>query len=340
MSDRSYFLYAFVAAILLVFFMAVFPPLGGNPGTPNNSSSNIPRSEEKVNTQTDYDTETREEKAISATNATRNRSEVTPTQNNYNLSSEGVPTEQRYATEYLRNSSPEWIPEQKISPRGSNAIAYEVTRYPNAEPTRHHLQAAWELYNRSYEAAQENGWFDFENATEDGYRSYDPFHYINQKRYLSNETLNPQKPEALIYFSDSGSPSPNETDDTFLAGYAYIAGSLTEPGEQVAGPLTTWHYHPNPTDSKRCHAGRLGMVKGFEANCTQGSVKLHRSPEMLHVWFIDHPEGPFGTSMISYEWAQKKAEEIDEKGGVPGKMSREEFKSILKRKYSRHFVAD
>ena len=33
-----------------------------------------------------------------------------------------------------------------------------------------------------------------------------------------------------------------------------------------------------------------------QGRCRKG-VAMHRSPEMLHLWFIERPDGPFTTSM-------------------------------------------
>jgi hypothetical protein len=80
------------------------------------------------------------------------------------------PTEERYVNVYEPGEPPEWIPESEFSMQNHSAGTYEVTRYPNAEPTQEDLEAAWRLYNRSFEAAKENGWFEFDEAVEDGYR--------------------------------------------------------------------------------------------------------------------------------------------------------------------------
>lgn len=31
--------------------------------------------------------------------------------------------------------------------------------------------------------------------------------------------------------------------------------------------------------------------------CEKGELADHQSPEMIHVWFVDHPEDPFATAM-------------------------------------------
>jgi hypothetical protein len=33
-----------------------------------------------------------------------------------------------------------------------------------------------------------------------------------------------------------------------------------------------------------------------QGQCDRG-VPTHRSPEMIHIWLVDHPLGPFSTSM-------------------------------------------
>ncbi len=40
----------------------------------------------------------------------------------------------------------------------------------------------------------------------------------------------------------------------------------------------------------------IGVAWAMDGVCEKG-VKMHRSSEMMHVWLIHHPEGPFATTM-------------------------------------------
>jgi hypothetical protein len=221
------------------------------------------------------------------------------------------PTEQRYVSVYKQGEPPEWIPESKFSMENHRAGTYEVTRYPNAEPTEEQLNAAWKLYNKSFEAAKENGWFEFEEAVEDGYRKEGaPRHWTNVNNlsiHTEENNLNPSAPETLVYYQN-----PQNVDNRILAGYMYHKpiGS-TEEGEQIAGPMTVWHYHPQRTANYADHLRKLideiDSVNSSEElfnsigsefdNVSEYAEKRDRTAEMIHVWFVEHPEGPFGTSM-------------------------------------------
>ena len=80
-----------------------------------------------------------------------------------------------------------------------------------------------------------------------------------------------------------------------LAGLMFYTRRSDERGPQVGGPLTRWHYHV--WASPNCLVdGLLSVGSPRDGRCARGEP-AHRSPEMLHVWFLDHPEGPFATSM-------------------------------------------
>jgi hypothetical protein len=111
-----------------------------------------------------------------------------------------------------------------------------------------------------------------------------------------------------------------------------------EEGEQVAGPLTVWHYHPmrtanypeyiNQVVSRRSDIETTGEVfdrigSNFES-VSEFSRKKDRTAEMMHVWFIEHPEGPFATTM------SVPAENLQE----PEKMTREQFEKYAMQKFN------
>ena len=86
--------------------------------------------------------------------------------------------------------------------------------------------------------------------------------------------------------------------DHELAGFMFLTSSRLERGPQIGGPLTVWHYHvwakPRCVDDA---GNSAGFVQANE-ECETGFFAHHRSYEMIHVWLIDRPRGPFSTGMV------------------------------------------
>lgn len=89
--------------------------------------------------------------------------------------------------------------------------------------------------------------------------------------------------DELTYFLRWHSPRPI-IDET----------GLEARGPQVGGPLTLWHYHV--WFRPKCLRGGLLSTGEGRNGCRDGEPS-HRSPEMLHLWFLDHPMGRFATTM-------------------------------------------
>ena len=89
-------------------------------------------------------------------------------------------------------------------------------------------------------------------------------------------------------------PMPN--GEYALAGFMFFVRKHGDSGPQIGGPLTIWHSHLFATN--RCYEGGLWGV-GFanDGVCEIGEGHA-RSAEMMHVWLIDHPRGPFATGMM------------------------------------------
>ena len=234
---------------------------------------------------------------------------------------------ERYIIEYPRGSSSHWMLEEDVSMKNPNHSAYEVTRYPNANLTEKNLNVAWVLYNMSYESAKEHKLFDFRNATDAGYQEYSRTHYLNKEYYFDKKVLDPHKPEVLIYLNFKGKK--------VLVGYVYLTDGLETEGKQIAGPLTTWHYHPTPQNKRRCFSSWLDVGVSFNQNeCSENSVKKYRSPEMIHLWFVRHPKGPFSMG------ATGLLESSNISNGVPEKMSEDEFKRYAENTYEENYAPD
>ncbi|MCX2819393.1 hypothetical protein EGH25_08525 [Haladaptatus sp. F3-133] len=238
-------------------------------------------------------------------------------------SSDG-PTDERYVNVYEPGEPPEWIPESEFSMENHRAGTYEVTRYPNAEPTQEDLDAAWRLYNRSFEAAKENGWFEFEEAKEDGYSKEGAHRHWSNVENISmhaEEDIIPGIPENLVYYQDP------DGEGKILAGFMYHKpiGSDVE-GEQVGGSLTVWHYHPQRTarypEYMRRWVSSNDDLTGEEVfnylgadfeSIEEYEKERDRTSEMMHVWFVRHPEGPFATSMSVPQSSLKEPEKMNQK---------------------------
>ena len=164
---------------------------------------------------------------------------------------------------------------------------YEVSIYPpGTEPTPEQVEAANKLIQDTLEAAKRHNWFDISVAFDDGFDPYDPNHFINMDFVHDEYVLNPDRPENLMFYTTPTGPK--------LVGVMYLLGSIDEHGPQVGGPLTIWHYHVMPIPY--CWDVYPNHIPEEKGHCAMG-VADERSAEMLHVWFVELPTGPFTTNM-------------------------------------------
>jgi hypothetical protein len=169
---------------------------------------------------------------------------------------------------------------------------FEVTQFPYAKATPEQIAAADDLRRASHRAAAQHGWYDFDNGRAAGYELMfsDEVHYVNREFAFDDAVLDPQRPEFLMYYDTAYGKR--------LVGFMFYVARLRDRGEQIGGPLTTWHFHV--WNSPQCLVkGLLAVaVPNRSGECMPGrGLPLLRSPEMLHVCLIDHPEGPFATRM-------------------------------------------
>lgn len=228
---------------------------------------------------------------------------------------------ERYVNLYEKGQGPVWLEEPEKIKGEDLGFIYEVTRHAGTEPTEKDFEAAWSLYNQSFEAAEENGWFDFENATEDGFIQLNSIHWAKPENLFNSENLEPGSPESLVYYKDG--------DTRKLAGVMFYTDSLSTEGEQVGGPLTLWHYHPH-WDAEKALCFRKKMSQRLnikERSCPENSTQGYRTPEMMHVWFIRHPEGQFASRMT----LDKKVIQRE-----PEKLNRTEFINHTEKAYREH----
>jgi hypothetical protein len=157
---------------------------------------------------------------------------------------------------------------------------------PDTEPTAEQQAAAEEMIERCHEAAIRHGWDDVNQAIADNFilPPQDNNHYRNDDYRRDDQILDPDHPEFLMYYPLDGKAK--------LAGFMFYTRSYEEHGPQFGGPLTLWHYHT--WRDPHCVPWDLATVTG---KCLEGKPS-YRTPEMIHVWLVDRPEGPFATSML------------------------------------------
>jgi hypothetical protein len=177
-----------------------------------------------------------------------------------------------------------------VSQKKPAMLIYEVSQYREAAPTPEQRAAAEVLRSESMLAAVRHGWYDFDVALAAGYELMfsDDVHYVNEEFAFDDAVLDPDRPEFLMYYQTSRGMS--------LVGFMYYVAGPDARGDQIGGGLTTWHYHV--WSRPQCLLGGLLAVDvpNLAGECARGKRRV-RSPEMLHVWLIDHPEGAFATRM-------------------------------------------
>ena len=191
------------------------------------------------------------------------------------------------------NGARMWEPYRQIDPRTVSGYQemYEVTQFPREEAaTDAQRRQAEEFVRRCREAAARHGWFDFDRAARDGFTLLpeDPWHYVNTAYALDDTQLDPDRPEVLMFYD---TPSGKR-----LAAFMFLARDVADHGRQIGGPLTLWHFHV--WAKPRCFRDAWFVVGDPDRSgrCAEGVV-ASRSPEMMHVWLIDHPNGPFSADM-------------------------------------------
>jgi hypothetical protein len=129
---------------------------------------------------------------------------------------------------------------------------------------------------------------DIEAARAAGYYQVAPprnglAHYLNAGYTRDGRILDPERPESLIYL--------RLTDGSWkLVGVMYRMPSPDQPGPRVGGALTAWHAHDN-----LCTANGRVVATTTTGSCTTGTWS--KTPEMLHVWLVDNPNGVFSDDM-------------------------------------------
>ena len=131
-------------------------------------------------------------------------------------------------------------------------------------------------------------WADAAVAEAAGFRSIgDGFtgheHFINEAFLDDDVTLDPDRPESLVYDTTAGSRR------LVAAMYMLKRGTPLEDVPDFGGGLVQWHTHENLCYSPE---GYVQGVTDAQGNCQPGQVKPVPTP-MVHVWVEAHRCGPF-----------------------------------------------
>ena len=131
-------------------------------------------------------------------------------------------------------------------------------------------------------------WSDPKVAEAAGFKSIgDGFtgteHLINQKFLTDTHTLDPDRPESLVY-STAGGHRTLEAAMFMLA-----PGTPLADVPPLGGSLVQWHIHDNLCFSK---SGFIQGITNGLGQCPAGQVKPTSTP-MVHVWITKNPCGPF-----------------------------------------------
>jgi hypothetical protein len=116
-----------------------------------------------------------------------------------------------------------------------------------------------------------------------GYRPINVTGPLVHVGHLGHQTddvvLDPERIESLVYVRFG--------DRSMLLGAMYIAPP-GRPGPLVGGALTQWHTHTDLCLDRR----QQTAVNPREGRCPAGS-RVEETAEMLHVWAVPYPGGPF-----------------------------------------------
>lgn len=157
-----------------------------------------------------------------------------------------------------------------------------------ATPTTAQQAAAVKLVDTSWADAKK--YQSLAAAKTAGYRPLTPtgkqvVHYLNpaytRATLAGGPVLNPSAPQSLVY--------ANTPSGAVLVASMYIEPTRVGTPPDPGGCLTQWHVHTNLCFNRK--AGSAGIVGAAAPTCPAGSVN-HKTPPMLHVWYVPIPGGP------------------------------------------------
>jgi len=131
-------------------------------------------------------------------------------------------------------------------------------------------------------------WADAKVAERAGFRSIgDGFtgteHLVNRAFLHDSTTLDPDRPESLVYDTTGGGRR------LVAAMYMLTPGTPLSAVPDIGGALVQWHIHDNLCFSP---AGFVQGITDAAGRCPSGQVKPTPTP-MVHVWIVRNRCGPF-----------------------------------------------
>jgi hypothetical protein len=109
-------------------------------------------------------------------------------------------------------------------------------------------------------------------------------HLENKVFKSDGRVLDPQRPEMLVYAIGDGRAT--------LLGVVFVMERAGTAGPDPGGPVTRWHAH---NICLTLLPPGFGIVSPF-GSCPAFSVNV-TTPEMMHVWIVDNPDGPFAEGL-------------------------------------------
>ncbi len=177
----------------------------------------------------------------------------------------------------------------KLEDLTTNPFMIEVNHFRYLPPTLEQKAFADSIYKKTLENIINKKWYIEKEAIKSGYLlnpDFDSTHYFNNDYLYDGKEFDPKRPEFLIF-------QPT-IYGRVLIGVMFNADTHLGHGPQLGGNLTVWHFHTQPGSCWDGHIRRFQLA--VDKYCEQGKYS-DRSPEMIHVWFVNHPSGIFGSSM-------------------------------------------
>ena len=177
----------------------------------------------------------------------------------------------------------------------ARAQAGVIMRPAGPAPTDAQRRAAADLAERTTWAVQR--YRDYRVALADGYRATGPLrgnavHFSSKARGDDGRILDPDAPETLVYAAGNGR--------ILLLGVMYQMPRAGVPGPAVGGSATRWHTH------NVCFTllpPGFGVVSPY-GTCPFTSFTVTPG-EMMHVWTVDPPGGPY-VEHLNDAWVRAK----------------------------------
>jgi hypothetical protein len=136
---------------------------------------------------------------------------------------------------------------------------------------------------RSLSAAVADGYFPVTST------AYPVVHYVNPQYMNSQDILNPDHVDSLVYAFTPDGP--------VLVAAMYLLPGM-EKGPMPYGCLVQWHAHTNLCTSTTTH-----QIDGFTP-CGPGTIHAGRTPYMTHVWQVPVAGGPLAIDPSDLEVVQ------------------------------------